>query len=208
MADSAALGGAGFDLTSLRFRKAGKQLLHPASREEVGIDGVLELRDENKRAYGALLLVQIKALGEVDATAVKLRYVVKPNDAAYTDLQPLPFLLVVADPEGTEQVWWKCLQDAWSDPARRATRAVDFDVERDCLRPSSASALRAAFERHRPRHDRATRPVLDIYVAMISRWRPGRAWLAEHCPKAMASIEVTERDPVVASVWARNFPES
>ena len=47
--------------------------------------------------------------------------------------------------------------------------------------------------------------VLDVYVAMISRWRPGRAWLDEHCPKAMASIRLTEADPQVAAVWARNF---
>ena len=51
----------------------------------------------------------------------------------------------------------------------------------------------------------ATIGVLDVYVAMISRWRPGRAWIAEHCPKALAAIEATERQPVVASVWARNF---
>jgi len=79
MSDTAATGGAGFDITSLRFRKAGGQLLHPAARKEVGMD--------------------------VDATAAALRYVVKPDDAAYADFQPLPFLLVVADPEGSEQVW-------------------------------------------------------------------------------------------------------
>lgn len=44
---------------------------------------------------------------------------------------------------------------------------------------------------------------LDVYSAMISR--PGRAWLAEHCPKAIAAIQLTERHPVVAPVWARNF---
>ncbi len=46
---------------------------------------------------------------------------------------------------------------------------------------------------------------LDVYAAMISRWRPGRAWLAEHCPKAIAAVEAAERHPVVAPVWARNF---
>ena len=46
---------------------------------------------------------------------------------------------------------------------------------------------------------------LDVYVAMIARWRPGRAWLAEHCPKAIGAVEAVERDPVIASVWARNF---
>ena len=47
--------------------------------------------------------------------------------------------------------------------------------------------------------------VLDVYGAMISRWRPGRAWLDANCPKAMASIRTTEADPQIASAWARNF---
>lgn len=51
----------------------------------------------------------------------------------------------------------------------------------------------------------ATLSALDVYVAMISRWRPGRAWIVEHCPKAIVAVAETERDPVVAAVWARNF---
>ncbi len=46
---------------------------------------------------------------------------------------------------------------------------------------------------------------LDVYAAMISRWRPGRAWLAEHCPKAITAVMSAERHPVIATVWARNF---
>lgn len=46
---------------------------------------------------------------------------------------------------------------------------------------------------------------LDVYVAMLSRWQPGRAWVDEHCPLVAASLALTERDPVVAHVWARNF---
>jgi hypothetical protein len=157
--DSSSTGAAGFNLASLRFGKADGQLLHPTAREEVGIDGVLELRNEHKKAYGALVLVQIKAFAEIDSTGSALRYVVRPVDAAYAEYQPLPFLLVIAD-KATEQVWWRCLQDAWADPARRATRAVEFDRDLDRLTPDSGYALREVFERHRPRHDRATRPVL------------------------------------------------
>ena len=51
----------------------------------------------------------------------------------------------------------------------------------------------------------ATISVLDVYVAMIARWRPGRAWIAERCPKAISAVETTERHPVIAEVWARNF---
>ncbi len=47
--------------------------------------------------------------------------------------------------------------------------------------------------------------VLDVYVAMIARWRPGRAWLAEHCPRAMSAVATTETHPSIAATWARNF---
>jgi GST-like protein len=47
--------------------------------------------------------------------------------------------------------------------------------------------------------------VLDIYVAMVSRWRPGRAWFNQHCPKLAAAVALTESHPVVAAVWEKNF---
>jgi GST-like protein len=46
---------------------------------------------------------------------------------------------------------------------------------------------------------------LDVYAAMLARWSPGRAWIDENCPKAAAALALTEQDPVVARVWARNF---
>jgi GST-like protein len=46
---------------------------------------------------------------------------------------------------------------------------------------------------------------LDIYVAMVSRWRPGRAWINENCPKLAKAIALTEKNPVVAKVWEKNF---
>jgi GST-like protein len=47
--------------------------------------------------------------------------------------------------------------------------------------------------------------VLDVYVAMISRWRPGRVWLTEHCPRAMSAVAATEAVPSIAATWSRNF---
>ena len=46
---------------------------------------------------------------------------------------------------------------------------------------------------------------LDIYIAMVSRWRPGRAWFVEHCPKLAAAAILTEQHPIVAKVWEKNF---
>ena len=50
-----------------------------------------------------------------------------------------------------------------------------------------------------------TLSALDVYVAMVSRWRPGRAWFEAHCPKLAAAVKLAEQHPVVAAVWARNF---
>ena len=47
--------------------------------------------------------------------------------------------------------------------------------------------------------------VLDPYVAMIARWRPGRAWIEANCPKAASAIRAIEAHPVVAAAWTRNF---
>jgi GST-like protein len=50
-----------------------------------------------------------------------------------------------------------------------------------------------------------TMSALDVYVAMMSRWTPGRPWFAENCPALMQAVALTEQHPVVAAVWEKNF---
>ena len=47
---------------------------------------------------------------------------------------------------------------------------------------------------------------LDLYVAIMSHWRPGRAWLAEHCPVVHAIAVAADSLPRIAPVMERNFP--
>jgi GST-like protein len=47
--------------------------------------------------------------------------------------------------------------------------------------------------------------VLDLYVSVMSRWRPRRAWFAEHCPRLYTVALRVDSDPRVAGVWARNY---
>ena len=47
---------------------------------------------------------------------------------------------------------------------------------------------------------------LDIYVATMTRWRPRRAWFAEHRPKLHAIALKADALPELAAVWQRNFP--
>jgi GST-like protein len=47
--------------------------------------------------------------------------------------------------------------------------------------------------------------VLDVYISIMTRWRPRRAWFAETCPRLTAIATALDRDPRLAAVWAANF---
>ncbi len=46
---------------------------------------------------------------------------------------------------------------------------------------------------------------LDIYLAVMTRWRPGRAWFAEHAPRLFAIATRTEALERLAPVYRANF---
>jgi GST-like protein len=46
---------------------------------------------------------------------------------------------------------------------------------------------------------------LDIYVAVMTRWRPGRPWFAEHAPRLSAIATTTEGLDRLAAVLRKNF---
>ena len=48
---------------------------------------------------------------------------------------------------------------------------------------------------------------LDIYVTVMTRWRPRRAWFAANCPKLHAIASRAEAEPRLVPAWRRNFPE-
>lgn len=47
---------------------------------------------------------------------------------------------------------------------------------------------------------------LDIFIAAMTRWRPGRAWFAENRKRLFGIAAKADALPELASVWARNFP--
>jgi GST-like protein len=49
---------------------------------------------------------------------------------------------------------------------------------------------------------------LDLYVAVLTHWRPRRPWFEDHAPKLVAIARATEALPRLAEVWARNFPDA
>jgi len=46
---------------------------------------------------------------------------------------------------------------------------------------------------------------LDLYIAVMTRWRPGRKWFTANTPKVISIAEKTAATPQVAAVIARNF---
>jgi GST-like protein len=46
---------------------------------------------------------------------------------------------------------------------------------------------------------------LDVYVAVMTRWQPGRAWFAQHTPKLLAIAKRLDEDPRLKAVWTLNF---
>jgi len=46
---------------------------------------------------------------------------------------------------------------------------------------------------------------LDLYVAVMTRWRPGKKWFAANTPRLVAIAQKTSATPGVAEVIERNF---
>ena len=50
-----------------------------------------------------------------------------------------------------------------------------------------------------------TRSFLDVYICVMTHWRPRRAWFAEHAPKLHAIATAVDDDPRLRPLWASNF---
>jgi GST-like protein len=49
---------------------------------------------------------------------------------------------------------------------------------------------------------------LDLYVGVMVRWRPRRAWFETHCPRLAAIAAAVPALPRLTAVYARNFPDA
>ena len=47
---------------------------------------------------------------------------------------------------------------------------------------------------------------LDVYVTVMTRWRPGRAWFRDSAPALTAIMDAGLALPKLSEVWARNYP--
>ncbi len=107
-------------------------------------------------------------------------------------LRWLTFLIAAVYPTftyGDDVAKWGC-----SDPLRVAT-----DAHRERLWRHLDGVARGPWFLG-PRFS-----VLDLYVAVMCHWRPGRAWFREHARKLDTIAEAVARDPRLAPIITANF---
>jgi len=119
------------------------------------------------------------------------------------------------DPRRAEFLRWLLFLNAAIYP----TFTYGDEPERWVEGATAAAQLRASTHRRREdswrQLERALQPapwllgaefsLLDLYVAVMSRWRPRREWFARECPRLHAVALAVDARPELAEVWQRNF---
>ena len=106
---------------------------------DVGIDGYVELVDENGNAKGASIAVQIKSGGSyfIDG-GNSWKYYPSEKHQTYWEMYPLPVILMLHDPR-TDHVYWSDVRlQLRSDSRKRSPLLVP---KNNFLRPESAETL-------------------------------------------------------------------
>ncbi|HSD87814.1 MAG TPA: glutathione S-transferase family protein [Kofleriaceae bacterium] len=49
---------------------------------------------------------------------------------------------------------------------------------------------------------------LDLYVSVMTRWRPRREWFAENCPRLHKIAVAVDEDARLTQVWTTNFSDA
>lgn len=115
----------------------------PTGRFDAGIDGYIELRDtQTKEMLGAHLGAQVKARARFTReTDTSFEFLCDQEDVDYWMRSNVPVLLICVRSD-TEDAWYVCATDYFTDPGLRAERRVIFDKENDVFDVRAASVLR------------------------------------------------------------------
>src|ERR1700684_3991609 len=97
-------------------------LWYPSGGVEAGIDGRLEIRNEDAAVTNCIASVQSKAADEAfeGETETEVTFTGSERDLRYWLKGNLPVILVYSRPR-TDEAYWLSLKDYFSDPIRRAT---------------------------------------------------------------------------------------
>jgi len=140
--DSDMIGARGVNLIERRLLEMGF-LLYPSGGVEAGIDGRLEIRNEDAEVTNLIVSVQSKATdgsfeGETDS---ELAYTCNERDLRYWLKGNLPVILIYSRPK-TDEAYWISIKDYFSDPIRRTSRKLRFVKQTNSFDDSAKDALR------------------------------------------------------------------
>lgn len=102
-------------------------LWYPSGGVEAGIDGRMEIRNEDGEVTNLIVSVQSKATnGDFEGeTDTELTYTCSERDLRYWLKGNLPVILVCSRPK-TNEAYWLSIKDYFADPIRRASRKLRF----------------------------------------------------------------------------------
>jgi hypothetical protein len=135
-------GGEGQSLIAQRFEAIGLPF-HPfVGAYDVGIDGMIELRDPTTGVMSnAHIGVQCKATGTLhNETDDAFDFRFSQEDLDYWSSGTTPVLLCVAHLP-TSRVWWVSVRKKLTEPTTRKSRLIRFDKSADAIDESAVQAL-------------------------------------------------------------------
>jgi hypothetical protein len=135
------IGARGVNLIERRILEMGF-LWYPSVGAEAGIDGRLEIRNEDSVVTNCIVSVQSKAtdLAFEGETESELTFTCGERDLRYWLKGNLPVIVVYSRPR-TDEAYWLSVKDYFSDPIRRAARKLRFAKARDSFNLSAKDAL-------------------------------------------------------------------
>jgi hypothetical protein len=118
-------------------------LWYPSGGVEAGIDGRLEIRNEDAEVTNLIISVQSKATAkDFEAeTNTEFTYTCTERDLRYWLRGNLPVILVCSRPKSGE-AYWVSIKDYFADPHRRASRKIRFVKASTVFDLSARDALR------------------------------------------------------------------
>jgi hypothetical protein len=136
------IGARGVNLIECRILEMGF-LWYASGGVEAGIDGRLEIRNEDAEVTNCILSVQSKATdGAFEGeTETELTFTCGERDLRYWLKGNLPVIVVYPRPR-TDEAYWLSVKDYFSDPIRRAARKLRFVKARDSFNLSAKDTLR------------------------------------------------------------------
>jgi hypothetical protein len=136
------IGARGVNLIERRILEMG-YVWYPSGGVEAGIDGRLEIRNENAEVTNLIVSVQSKATdGSFEGeTETELMFTCSERDLRYWLKGNLPVILVYSRPR-TDEAYWLSIKNYFSDPVRRAARKLRFSKTLDSFGPAAKDALK------------------------------------------------------------------